>query len=219
MSGDPVRIQKALNGFVAGWPRLGLSPVAEDGQLGPASRKLLREVRYLIGYLHDVDALPDENFYRRVVHPRQVDPAWGQTKEVVAAGKKRRGARARMVLRSKIRSYLKPGVGKFDGKPVAKVAIPILTWCRDHGWKGALNSGYRTPAYSRHLCYEICGQPTCPGRCAGTTSNHTGDTPEKFAVDVSDYTTFARVVAKCPIKPRIFNDLPSDPVHFSPTGH
>jgi hypothetical protein len=213
------RMQIALNGFVKGWPRLGLSPTAVDGQLGPATRKLLHDVRYLIGYLHDLDALPDENFYRRVVHPQRLASSWGQTQQVLDAGNKRRAARRRQVRRSKLRAYLKPGVGKFDGIPVAKCAIPVLTWCRQNGWNGHLNSGYRTPAYSEHLCYEMCGAATCPGRCAGRSSNHSGDSPEKFAVDVSDYDTFKSVVARCPLKPHIHNDLPSDPVHFSPSGH
>lgn len=110
------------------------------------------------------------------------------------------------------------GVTKFDGVPVAAVAVPYLQWARDHGWTGKLVSGWRDPKYSESLCYRICGRPHCPGICAGTTSNHVGTTATRFAVDVSDYGTFKAVIARCPIKPHIFNNLPRDPVHFSPNG-
>lgn len=111
------------------------------------------------------------------------------------------------------------GVTTFDGVPVAAVAVPYLQWARNHGWNGRLVSGWRDPKYSQSLCYRMCGRPSCPGKCAGTSSNHVGTTSNHFAVDVSDYQTFRRVIADCPISPRIFNNLPIDPVHFSPSGN
>jgi hypothetical protein len=110
------------------------------------------------------------------------------------------------------------GVTTYDGVPVAAVAVRYLDWARAHGWQGHLVSGWRDPKYSQSLCYRICGAPRCPGKCAGTSSNHVGTDLHRFAVDVSDYVTFRRVIANCPYEPRIFNNLPVDPVHFSPNG-
>lgn len=112
------------------------------------------------------------------------------------------------------------GIGTFDGKKVAGVLIPLLTFARHSGvWHGTVTSGYRTPAYSRSLCEARCGAPSCPGTCAGESSNHSGLTAERCAVDVSDPEGFKRALAlpNCP-PPHIFNNLPNDLVHFSPTG-
>lgn len=111
------------------------------------------------------------------------------------------------------------GVTRYDGVPVAAVAVPYLQWAREHGWKGRLVSGWRDPEYSRSLCRRMCGADSCPGRCAGLSSNHVGSTVARFAIDVSDYQAFGRLMAKCPHSPRIWNGLGSiDPVHFSPNG-
>jgi hypothetical protein len=112
-----------------------------------------------------------------------------------------------------------PLVATFDGKPCATWLIPYLSWARKHGWQGTLTSGWRDPEYSEKLCMQICGAPTCPGRCAGRLSNHSGSVKPQGAIDVSDYTRFGQLMAQCPLSPRIFNDLPKDPVHFSATGH
>jgi hypothetical protein len=113
------------------------------------------------------------------------------------------------------------GVGTFDGKPVANWFIPYLTWARQNGWQGRLNSGYRTPEYSEQLCYRICQPPapSCPGRCAGRSSSHSQDVKPKGAIDVSDEARFGELMARCPFSPRICNDLPNDRIHFSVTGH
>lgn len=106
------------------------------------------------------------------------------------------------------------GVSWYQGKQVRSVLIPHLNWARAHGWRGYVTSGYRSPAYSEQLCRSMCGAPRCPGRCAGTSSNHV-----RTAIDVSDYYTFGRLMKSCPHQPKIFNGLGSrDPVHFSPNG-
>lgn len=102
----------------------------------------------------------------------------------------------------------------FTGRPVVAELYPHLVWARKHGWKGVVTSGYRSPTYSRSLCYAMCGAPSCPGRCAGIASNHV-----RAAIDVSDYVTFGRLMRSYPGSPRIFNALGArDPVHFSPSG-
>ena len=111
------------------------------------------------------------------------------------------------------------GVTKYDGVPVAAWMVPYLQWARANGWKGRLVSGWRDPQYSRSLCMRMCGAPSCPGRCAGTSSNHVGSAKPNGAVDVSDYVTFERVMARCPYRPQLVNRLDArDPVHFSVSG-
>ena len=96
---------------------------------------------------------------------------------------------------------------------------PYLDWARAHGWQGTLNSGYRTPEYSEHLCKGICGAPSCPGRCAGRSSHHSIRVKPGGSIDVSDYVRFGELMRQCPYSPRIFNNLPNDRVHYSSTGN
>ena len=87
-----------------------------------------------------------------------------------------------------------------------------------HSAHGRLVSGWRSRAYSQHLCYAMCGRPQCPGRCAGMATNHVYSQPDRFAIDVSDYGTFGRLMQRYPGR-KIRNSLGSrDPVHFSPSG-
>jgi len=108
------------------------------------------------------------------------------------------------------------GVGSFDGKQVAKWIIPWLEKSRAEGWSGSVTSGYRTPEYSESLCFGMCGAPSCPGTCAGRSSNHSGDHYPAGAVDVSDYSNFGSIQPRIgsPLK----NNLPADRVHFSVSG-
>lgn len=103
------------------------------------------------------------------------------------------------------------------GKPVATWIVPWLDKSREAGWHGVLNSGWRSPEYSEQLCYSMCGAPSCPGRCAGRSSNHTQCAEPAGAVDVSDYYNFAAIQRK--IGSGLYNALgAADPVHFSRTG-
>lgn len=101
-------------------------------------------------------------------------------------------------------------------RPIANWIIPWLERSWDAGWRGPVTSGYRSPEYSQQLCYQICGAPSCPGTCAGVTSNHTQYMQPGGAVDVGDYVTFARIqpLIGSPLR----NALPADPVHFSASG-
>lgn len=108
-------------------------------------------------------------------------------------------------------------VVQWDGKPVVEWIAFWLEKSRKAGWTGSVNSGYRSPEYSEQLCYQICGAPSCPGRCAGRSSNHTQKGYPNGAVDVSDPTTFAVIQKR--IGSPLFNALGSaDPWHFSSTG-
>lgn len=96
----------------------------------------------------------------------------------------------------------------------------------DEGWDGNLSSGYRTPGYSESLCLNMCNAPSCPGRCAGRSSNHSGaDGPGKKgndswgAIDVApEYVKFEAIGVR--INSPLINRLDyRDPVHFSVTGN
>lgn len=102
-------------------------------------------------------------------------------------------------------------------RPIANWIIPWLERSWAAGWRGVVNSGWRDPAYSESLCRAMCGAPSCPGRCAGRASNHSGSTYPNGAVDLTDYYTFAAVQRR--IGSPLHNSLGSqDPVHFSNSG-
>lgn len=115
------------------------------------------------------------------------------------------------------------GIVTFDGKPCAKEIAYWLQKARDTGrWHGELVSGVRTPQHSEELCFGMCGAPSCPGTCAGRSSNHC--CPPSFkckegegAADCSDYINLAVVLRD--IGAPIFNNLPADRVHFSFSGN
>lgn len=217
---DIRRLQRAMNAFTELHKGLGHPSIKVDGELGKLTKKRLGDVKYDLGYPREsIDSTVDEAFYWRMLHPDRPNFKYHITKAGVKRGKQRRARRRRAVRRLHIVAFLHPGVGKFDGIPVAKCAIPVLQWCREHGWPGHLTSGWRSGPYSESLCYRMCGQPTCAGRCAGRNTNHTGTGPDRFAVDVSEYVKFATVVAECSIHPHIHNSLPFDRLHFSPSGN
>lgn len=104
-----------------------------------------------------------------------------------------------------------------DGVPVAKWIAVYVKKARSMGWTGHVTSGYRTPAQSVAACQNMCGADSCPGQCAGTSSNHSGKRFPNGAVDVSEYDEFGRIMRQ--INAPLKNDLPADRVHFSFTGH
>ena len=122
----------------------------------------------------------------------------------------------------------KPAPGnlvEFDGRQVPHWIADILQSARSSGaWSGSVISGYRSPEYSTQLCINMCGAPSCPGRCAGANSNHscppthTG-VPYEGAVDVTDpygLEGYCRRTGK-PLYGGGYA-LPSDINHFSHTG-
>lgn len=88
----------------------------------------------------------------------------------------------------------------------------------EHGWSGELYSAFRSPAYSRSVCEAKCGAPSCPGTCAGESSNHSQTGPPNWgAIDVQGYEQFGIIQREIgsPLK----NNLPSDRPHYSYTGY
>jgi hypothetical protein len=92
-----------------------------------------------------------------------------------------------------------------------------LKKARDKGWSGELYSGFRDPAYSESLCFQICNAPSCSGTCAGRASNHSQTGPPNWgAIDVQDYERFGRICRE--IGSPLHNALPNDHPHYSATG-
>lgn len=85
-----------------------------------------------------------------------------------------------------------------DGKPVAAWIGNIALQARKAGaWGGTMLSGYRSPEYSEQLCIGICGHTSCPGLCAGRSSNHSCPptaTCKKYE-GAGDFTDAARLCA------------------------
>lgn len=181
------------------------------------------EVKNLKRFRHDDGTLEDlDHFHKRRSMEKDRRDHREQVKDHLA--KKVRALehllKHRREHRASQRDEYKPGstdIVLFDGVAVVEDAAFWLKRSRGAGWTGVLVSGYRTPEHSEELCYQMCGQPTCPGRCAGRTSNHTKRTYPGPAVDVSNYGQFEAIQYRIgsPYK----NDLPLDPVHFSRSGH
>ena len=208
---DVRKLQEELNRFTARHLH-NVGPLIVDGIKGPATKARVRRVKYWLGYngpeRRKVTAGPE--LIKQMRHPRRVNPA------MLTRGAKRR--RKQRVLARKS-SVDRAGVVQFDGHAVAAWIEPHLTWARANGWKGTIYSGYRTPEHSEEICRQKCGAPSCPGRCAGRTSNHSGRVAPAGAVDVSDYVTFGRLMARSPHRPQLRNALPTtDPNHFSESG-
>ena len=209
--------QKALNHFTDKYLD-GVTHVLPDGKKGIATVRRIREVKYYLGYfggINQQNSQVDKAFLERMWHPK--DPRYS-TPGRIARGMVRR-SKQRSDYAKNHQAAKKYGVGTYDGHPVANAAIPILQWARANGWRGQLVSGWRDPKYSQSLCYRMCGRPSCPGLCAGLASNHVGSTPERFAMDVSDYVKFRSLMARYPGPIKVHNSLPRDPVHFSPSGN
>lgn len=109
------------------------------------------------------------------------------------------------------------GLITVDGKQIAtEVGREVLRIRAAGRWKGYVVSGYRTPEYSESLCYRMCGRPSCPGTCAGRSTNHARKGGRNGAVDLTDYYTFA---AECKrLGSWLENHLSRDRVHFSDSG-
>jgi hypothetical protein len=113
----------------------------------------------------------------------------------------------------------------FDGKPFPAWIASIAKKARASGmWNGEGLSGVRTVAESIALCEHMCGQPACPGTCAGAATNHTCPPDHTCAPHegAGDFTDPEGLEAYC----RSHNEplygagyaLPSDINHFSGTG-
>jgi hypothetical protein len=201
-------LQRAMNRFTNRFLE-NFPPLIVDGDRGRSTNRRVGVCKFFLGYppgaerSHRVTPL----FLTRLNRPAMMPPA------MIKRGEERRREQHERARRRVT------GVATFDGRAVANWMKPYLDFARKNGWKGTLVSGFRDPAESEAICFQKCGQPSCHGTCAGRTSNHSGKTTPKGAVDVSDFARFGQLMQRCSLEPRIFNELEHDRSHFSATGH
>ena len=219
-SGGPrvKRLQKGVKKTLRGH---GFSKWAKgikaDGDLGPLTLKYAK----LAGSMQGLSKAQLDNIESGRI-PRHAEEILTHEKERSQEMKRR--AKKRDAHFDKLRHELKhppepkDGVVTFDGHPCAAWIAHDLKEARDKGlWDGVLISGYRTPQYSTSLCFGICGQASCPGRCAGASSNHSKYVKPEGAADVSDYVRCEEAMRK--IGSPLHNAIgPSDPNHMSSSG-
>jgi hypothetical protein len=99
-------------------------------------------------------------------------------------------------------------------KPIAAWIIPILAWAYEHGWKGAVTSGYRS--FYEQAQLNAAGDFSAP---AGF-SNHESTTYPGGAVDVTAPGRLIEVLRGYPGPQKLVGGVlgPVDPEHFSATG-
>ena len=108
-----------------------------------------------------------------------------------------------------------------DTKGVAAGLAPqvlrALAWARAHGWSGSVTSGRRSTASQQYLWDNSARLGLVRGVSVakpGTSMHERG-----LAVDVTDVAGFQRAMASAPAGARLIWRGPTDPVHFSTTGH
>jgi hypothetical protein len=214
-------LQRDLNAFTSK-RLLDVTPLPVDGELGPATRKRIKFVKFYLGMVkaqRTGSGLSDE-FLDRLRHPKSLK-SYGARGLQLATRRRAKQRRAARKQRRELRNWRRQdGFATWDGKTVAAWQVYWLDKSRAEGWGGTVASGVRTPAYSEHLCYVMCGRPTCPGKCAGRSSNHNMEPSQGFprgALDVTDYAKFGRVQQA--IGSPLRNALPRDPVHYSASGN
>jgi len=111
------------------------------------------------------------------------------------------------------------GLTWMDGHQVAGWIAEILLRARATGlWNGYVISGWRSAEYSEQLCFNMCGQPSCSGTCAGRNTNHTGINFPEGAADITDPDGLENAMDELG-EDRLRNDLPADAPHYSNNGH
>jgi hypothetical protein len=102
------------------------------------------------------------------------------------------------------------GEVNFEGKKVAAWIAPALHYARDHGWKGKVNSGYRSFAEQTRIYNSGVRPAAKPG-----TSNHEGAKFPRGAVDVSEAEQLSTILKDSPYASKLVWAGGKDPVHFS----
>ena len=92
---------------------------------------------------------------------------------------------------------------------------PILQYARKRGWKGSVNSGFRTDAEQKRI-YDSGVRPAAkPKAYGGGGSNHEGTVYPLGAVDVSEAQQLAEIIRRSPYASKLVWAGGKDPVHFS----
>lgn len=102
------------------------------------------------------------------------------------------------------------GVGDFEGTKVASWIAPILAYARENGWKGGVNSGWRSLAEQTKIYNSGVRPAAKPG-----TSNHEGTDFPRGAVDVSEAAQLAEILKRSKYAQLLQWAGDKDPVHFS----
>lgn len=188
----------------------GMDPVKSDGTYGHSTNRAYLHVGWDLGF--------------DIVSLRRGATVWGQRKLEhhwpVTPGEHERARKRHGHPNPFLEANLLPvhGLVLLDGKWCAAwIAADVLKVRAAGRWHGVVVSGHRDPIYSEHLCFQMCGAPTCRGRCAGRRTNHVGIEEPAGAVDVTDYIVFGQECYRLGLNLR--NNLPSDRAHFSRTGY
>jgi hypothetical protein len=102
------------------------------------------------------------------------------------------------------------GVADFEGTKVAAWIKPALEYARKHGWKGQVNSGWRSRAEQEHIYNSGVRPAAKPG-----TSNHEFTAFPGGAVDASDAEQLSHILRSSPYAKLLVWAGSKDPVHFS----
>jgi hypothetical protein len=98
----------------------------------------------------------------------------------------------------------------FEGKQVAAWIQPILQYARAQGWKGGINSGYRSTAEQTRIYNSGVRPAARPG-----TSNHEFTAFPGGAIDVSNAAQLSAILKRSKYANLLVWAGAKDPVHFS----
>jgi len=101
------------------------------------------------------------------------------------------------------------GTIDFEGTPVAAWIYPYLAYARSKGWKGTVESGYRSYAEQKAIWDSGVRPAAQPGQ-----SNHEGKRFPRGAVDVTQAAELAHILGALPGSLLQWAGS-QDPVHFS----
>jgi hypothetical protein len=206
------RRQRRLNKWTKKYLE-NVTPLIVDGVTGHATKRRIMTVKFYLGYGKKRNAKFTSLLVRRMNNPHSRRYSTRQMLRTAASRRKTQRELERKPIYGK-------GYATYDDKTVPVWMVPWLNRARARGWIGRVVSGVRSEAYSIHLCYNMCGRSSCPGRCGGASSNHNMEANEGYpngALDVSDYARFGRIMRE--IGAPLHNLLGAqDPVHFSVSG-
>ncbi|MDQ3964355.1 MAG: hypothetical protein M3277_10655 [Actinomycetota bacterium] len=193
-----------------------------DEIFGDETQKGARFAGWLMGFHRggELDNIRDGTItaHAFAILVRQRDPSEEMKKR--AEERKAIAKKLRFTHNHRPRKRKARGVAIFEEDQVASWMVKFLKKSRASGWDGQLISGFRSPQFSESLCLDMCGQPSCPGRCAGKNSNHSGLIHPAGAIDVSPESAAEFASIQRRIGSPLRNDMPTtDPNHFSISGH
>jgi hypothetical protein len=102
------------------------------------------------------------------------------------------------------------GTANFEGHTVAAWIKPALVYARKQGWKGEINSGYRSYAEQMRIYNSGIRPAARPG-----TSNHEGSEFPRGAVDVTDAAQLSAILRRSRFAKTLIWAGGKDPPHFS----